>query len=340
MASTSPLEASRDVQEWTARLQAVGGKLRLASRTDAGRGAAPRLDECVEELRQVWAVLRQMGLRCDPARIEVLQQRGREVGVVLDVLGGAAGRLGAASEATSARVTEELGELDQLADLTDARLANDCLRAVRGRVRGATRHLRKEATGTRPDLDRSALLLRNCHRELALSQDQAPWDPLTQVASRHAFTARLEELAAHPSLITGYWCVALVEIDTLETVNRRLGRCVGDALLFRVAGLLQDACEFHPGALVARTSGKEFGLLLPRCPLRTGRRLAEHVQATVRKARWACKLDESGDLLSTSVSVGLVEHAEDESADDLLARAEAALDQARQAGPNALVADG
>jgi PleD family two-component response regulator len=60
----------------------------------------------------------------------------------------------------------------------------------------------------------------------------------------------------------------------------------------------------------------------------------------VAKARWACKLGKPGDLLSTTVSIGLVEHLDGESADDLLARAEATLDRARQAGPNALVADG
>ena len=339
MPPTPHLEPEHDPQQWTVRLQQVGGKLLLASRGDAGRRLATPLRQCVRELRGVWSALRQAALDFDPGALQGLQQRQRELGVVVEALGGAAARLSTSGASASARMSEELDDLDDLAASAGARLLADCLRASMGRVRRAAGEMRDEVGRSARDVQRSSLLLHNVDRELTAGYDRGPRDPLTRAASRHAFDQRVEQLAEQPSLIAGYWCVALVEIDNIETVNRKLGDRVGDALLFRVAGVLQDACDYHPGAMVARTGGKEFGVVLPRCPLRTGRRMAEHIRAAVGRARWQCKVGQPGGTLATTVSIGLVEYRDSESPDQLLARADACLEQARKAGRNALAAD-
>jgi len=340
MPSTPQPELDRDPQQLTVRLQEVGGRLLLTAGSDAARPVAAPVRQCVAELRAVWSALRGAALDFDPSRLGPLQQRQRELGVVLETLGGTARRLGASSGKASAAMDEELAELDELDGLRDARLLAECLRAMTGRVRGAAAEVRDEGAHSAKELHHTGLLLRNIDRELDRTHESDPRDPLTRAASRHALEQRLAELSAQPSLIGGYWCLALVEVDNIEAVNRKLGERVGDALLFRVAAELQEACDYHPGALVARTGGKEFGVLLPGCPLSLGRRMAEHARTEVERCRWACKVSKPGAVLSTTVSVGVAEHTEGETAEALLQRAERCLDQARQAGRNTVVADG
>ena len=340
MSSPPQVDLDHDPQRLTARLQEVGGKLLLATESEAGRWVATPLAECVQELRGVWAALREVALDFDPSRVQMLQQRQRELGTVLEVLGGAATRLSATGERTSAKMTEELGVLDGLEGATEVDLLTRRARAVANRVRGTVTETKEDVSRSAREVARSALLIENADRELTKTHERDPRDHLTRVSSRYVFDLSLAELAAQLSLIAGYWCVVLVEIDNIEAVNKKLGDRIGDALLFRVAGVLRDACDYHPGAIVARTGGREFGVILPRCPLSAGRRVAEHIRAAVERARWECKVGKPGGILATTVSVGVVEYRDGEAADELLDLAERSLDQARQAGRNAVVADG
>lgn len=338
-AESSAADLARRPQEWTARLQGIGGRLLLAAQGDADRAVAEPIRACADELRAVWRGLRELTLDFDPARVDGLQQRQRELGVLVEVLGGTASTLSECGRAAAARMCEHGGELDAL----DARSGADrvgLLAELCSRVRHDAEAAREGVASTRHDLGRSGQVVEHVDRMLAAAHVRDRRDALTRVHSRYAFDQRLDELAAQPFLLADYWCVALAEIDNIEAVNRRLGTRVGDALLFRVAGVLQQACDFHPGALVARTGGKEFGIILPRCPLHLARRIAERVREAVGRSRWECKVSPPGGILATTVSLGVVEYRDGEGLADCLDRLDRSLDRARRAGGNTIAGDG
>jgi diguanylate cyclase (GGDEF)-like protein len=86
---------------------------------------------------------------------------------------------------------------------------------------------------------------------------QALHDPLTGMANRTLFQARVREALADGREGIG---VLFIDLDDFKTVNDSLGHVVGDELLRAVAGRLGDC--LRPADLAARLGGDEFAVLL------------------------------------------------------------------------------
>ena len=327
-------------EELTVRLQELGGKLKLAASSGSGKQAAKPVEACVQDLRGVWTQLRQMALDFDPHRVESMCERQRELWLALGIMHGAIASVSTSTDKTASTMGSQLDHLARLDGVRDADVLASRLDAAISSVRHATNTLKASVTRASAEIKESAELVKGVDRKIAQAHARSPRDVLTRVLNRDAFLERLNGLAAQSSLIAGYWSVILLELDHLEAVNKKLGERVGDALLFRVAGMLQDSCEFHPAAAVARTAGKEFAVILPRCPLSDGRRMAEHIRSAVERARWECRVGTPHAIIATTLSVAVTEFRDGESTDELLDRAESCLEQARAAGRNTIAASG
>lgn len=89
---------------------------------------------------------------------------------------------------------------------------------------------------------------------------EANCDPLTGLANRSHFLARLHQaLEAEDSRGVG---LILVRVADLAGINRRQGRDATDELLRRFAAVLQGGIEQQGDSLVARLNGADFALLM------------------------------------------------------------------------------
>ena len=86
-------------------------------------------------------------------------------------------------------------------------------------------------------------------------RELAAVDQLTGVLNRRGLFEQAAEL-------TGDSQVAMADLDDFKAVNDRFGHDFGDRVLIAVARRLTGLCG--PDAVVARTGGDEFVLLLPR----------------------------------------------------------------------------
>ncbi|MFP4056170.1 MAG: diguanylate cyclase domain-containing protein [Candidatus Brocadiia bacterium] len=338
--SATGQQASHDPQELTLRLEAVGARLVELSRKGPGKKIAAELQQCVQELRGVWAALRGLALAYDPNRLETMLQRERELRQAMEILNGTVDTLARSNERTVADMDKQLEELDGLDALGDTDLIASRLKSVTGNVREAATEMRADADRASADLDSSEQIIQAVDRKLTEAQRQVLHDSLTRVLSRVAFEQRVGELADQSAAVSGSWCLALADIDHFAAINKQHGRRVGDALLFRVAGVIQRTCETYPGAIVGRYGGEEFGVILPGCSLRQGRQVAEEIRSSVGLAKWECKTSQSANVLSATVSLGVVQHRSSEAAGPLLRRLEACLEQAKRGGRNRVVAEG
>ncbi|MDP9243704.1 MAG: GGDEF domain-containing protein [Chloroflexota bacterium] len=111
--------------------------------------------------------------------------------------------------------------------------------------------------------------------------------------------------------------VAFVDVDRLKAINDSRGHAAGDQVLLEVANIFRSKLRSHD--LIIRYGGDEFVCAI------SGLNMAA---ATKRLALVIAALAEASE--HGSVSVGLAELQPDDSAEDLVARADAALYRQRQ----------
>ncbi|WP_246606955.1 putative bifunctional diguanylate cyclase/phosphodiesterase [Paractinoplanes toevensis] len=139
-------------------------------------------------------------------------------------------------------------------------------------------------------------------------------DDLTGLSNRRHLYQVLDE-----ALARGEAEVALLGLTNFKAINDEVGHRVGDHLLVRFADRLRVAAG--PGAVVARTDGDEFAVLLP--DLDAGHRLAATVHDPIRVDDYELLL---GAAVGLSDGVGATDPAE------VLRRAGVAMYAAKQTG--------
>lgn len=90
----------------------------------------------------------------------------------------------------------------------------------------------------------------------------ADTDPLTGLANRRAFLRSLGSRAAGLSRSRKGFALAMVDLDGFKPINDTFGHAAGDRVLEGIGSRLARAGG--AGALIARTGGDEFALLLPK----------------------------------------------------------------------------
>jgi diguanylate cyclase len=163
-----------------------------------------------------------------------------------------------------------------------------------------------------------ALLRRN---NAALAAD-ALTDPLTGIPNRRALLESLQQSLAQPARAGRGVAVAFIDLDGFKSVNDRLGHDAGDRFLVEVARRLSDAAR--AGETVARYGGDEFVVVSEVAPPdELESRLARAIAGRYELA--GVRIDYAG------ASIGTTTARADEPAEAVLARADAAMYEAKEA---------
>jgi diguanylate cyclase (GGDEF)-like protein len=160
------------------------------------------------------------------------------------------------------------------------------------------------------------------HLELARVQRLTQVDPLTGVLNRRGLDLVLPE--SSEARIS----VAMIDLDRFKRVNDQYGHAAGDEVLRRVSELLSGVLRAGDG--VVRWGGEEFLVVLPGVELDRARRIVERARSWVEREPIAV----AGTRLDVTISVGVAERRPGEARAHLIARADEALYNAKQAGRN------
>ena len=162
-----------------------------------------------------------------------------------------------------------------------------------------------------------------------LSRDSRT-DPLTRIANRRAMDDALKTMIADAGENGTSLCFLLSDIDNFKFFNDTHGHVVGDEVLRFVAGEMEKCIKGRD--MVARYGGEEFAFILPNTPLAGGKMLAESIRAIVEAQE---PKDHEGQAVpKITVSLGVAMYRNDESVEELIARADQCLYLSKQNGRN------
>jgi diguanylate cyclase (GGDEF)-like protein/PAS domain S-box-containing protein len=154
-------------------------------------------------------------------------------------------------------------------------------------------------------------------------------DALTGVANRVALADRVRHAITRSRRNGTAFALLYLDIDRFKQVNDNLGHSAGDKLLVQFAMRLRSCVRASDS--VARLGGDEFIVLLDDLKEREAAvRIAEKI---LEETRRPVRID--AREVATSTSIGIAYYVGNETGEELLQRADAALYEAKRAGRDA-----
>lgn len=162
----------------------------------------------------------------------------------------------------------------------------------------------------------------------------ATTDTLTGAFNRRTFHEIAEREMSRARRANQPLSIIMLDIDHLRRLNDDYGHEAGDAVLQRFADLVRTALRKED--MLVRFAGEEFLVMLPD----VSGPGAVVVAGRIRRAVADMPIEAHGHLLQVTVSLGVAARLDEgpESLDGLVARAESALQLAKQRGRNRVVA--
>ena len=157
-------------------------------------------------------------------------------------------------------------------------------------------------------------------------------DPVTGVANRRGFFAALGPwlaLARRPGVPAA---LIVFDLDNFKRINDSYGHAAGDTALRAVI----DVCKQHlrDSDQLGRLVGVEFAILLPRTELAAAVLVAERIRAAVA----GTPMKSARAMVALTASFGVTTMRGDDSTTSLFKRADDAVQAAKQAGRNCVMA--
>jgi len=160
-------------------------------------------------------------------------------------------------------------------------------------------------------------------------QENSVRDALTGCFNRRHSLQVLDSELRRARRSHGAFSLVMLDLDHFKTINDRCGHLCGDAVLAHVGQRMKAV--LRGSDTKCRYGGEEFLVLLPDTPLAGACRVAEMLRKDLeqRPVRW------NDQMLVVTASFGIAEIiAGEDTANSIIARADAALYQAKQDGRN------
>ena len=155
---------------------------------------------------------------------------------------------------------------------------------------------------------------------------EARHDALTGALSRRYFLDTLRREVDLARSAGAPMSVAIADLDHFKQINDRFGHATGDRALEHFVRMCEEQLRASDG--VGRLGGEEFGLLLPQTALADAHTVLERLRKCFNQEHCAYLPDDT----TLSVSIGITELSDGDTAENLLKRADLALYAAKSGG--------
>jgi diguanylate cyclase (GGDEF)-like protein len=172
-------------------------------------------------------------------------------------------------------------------------------------------------------------------QRLSALRDMAIRDGLTRCYNHKYFKSRLEQEVQRAHRYSVELALGMIDIDHFKRLNDQHGHPAGDAVLAHLSNLL--AASTRTTDVLARYGGEEFSILMIQAANAEAHIISNRVRERVAAHAFPVP-PKSGSIelvkVPITVSVGVAQLEPNESAQSFLARADAALYEAKKNGRN------
>lgn len=152
-------------------------------------------------------------------------------------------------------------------------------------------------------------------------------DDLTGLANRRELLSSLERAIASARRNRRPLALAMIDIDHFKRINDTHGHPAGDAVIRRIALLAVEVMRGQD--TVGRLGGEEFAVVLPDCSTEAAMAACERLRQAVRETDLEM---ETGAQVFITLSTGVTVFERNDTAEAMIARADAALYAAKHGG--------
>ncbi|HEY0102689.1 MAG TPA: GGDEF domain-containing protein [Brevundimonas sp.] len=221
--------------------------------------------------------------------------------------------------------------LDQAATSMQAVEDDHGFQTIVSGLSSATRHVRAENETLEKKLEVSTREVLRLREHLELVRREAMTDALTNLANRKAFDEQLARACETAQSDGRALTLAVLDIDHFKRFNDTWGHQTGDQVL-RYVGSVLGRLASHP-RFAARYGGEEFAVIFPHESVGLVESALEAMRSEIA-SRALRRRSTNDDLGAVTLSAGFAVRRPDETAADLLERADEALYAAKRAGRN------
>ncbi len=172
------------------------------------------------------------------------------------------------------------------------------------------------------------LELKNAELERLSSQDG-----LTGIANRRVFDEFITKEWMRGARERKPLSLILIDIDHFKKYNDNYGHQGGDDCLRQVAQALASAVR-RPGDLVARYGGEEFAVVMPDTDAEGAAKIADTLRSRIEELNLRHEYSTTADHVTISLGVATMIPDAARESDELVAAADKALYEAKEAGRN------
>jgi diguanylate cyclase len=179
------------------------------------------------------------------------------------------------------------------------------------------------------DMEQESHQLKN---KLNAAQLKATHDPLTGLPNRLAYDDRIVTEMARWKRYQTPLTLIIWDIDFFKHINDTFGHKAGDKTLVLIAKLISSHCRETD--FVSRFGGEEFTMLLSDTDAQSAFQAADKLRLVIEKTAF----NSNGKKIAITISCGITQFTENDTADSAFSRADKALYDAKNNGRNQCVA--
>ena len=178
----------------------------------------------------------------------------------------------------------------------------------------------------------SKSFIRDLKNAESMLVEMATRDSLTGLFNRRETLRRIAQEHSRAGRLSRFLSIVMIDIDHFKEINDAHGHAAGDDVLQQLSRKIREVVRDYD--IVCRYGGEEFLVATPEADGEIAREVAERLRAAVEGMVITVG---DGSAIRFTISAGVAQWKEGESVEQLIARADAALYEAKAAGRNRVV---